>query len=120
MWGLVVISLMLLVFFFTKSKSNFFQQPKKTLQCKRELLGSVLNDFEVKMQWPFIEAYDYFTDFPVQFDGATIVKDIPTIRGLDAPQCSTTINISKLIFGPVGALYKKSKVIGITAEIWSS
>lgn len=85
MWGLVVISLMLLVFFFKKSKSNFFRQPKMALQYKRQLLWSVLKDFEVQKQWPFIEAYDYFMENPTQFDGATIVKDVPTIRGLDAP-----------------------------------
>lgn len=85
MWGLVVISLMLLVFFFKKSKSNFFQQPKMALQYKRQLLWSVLKDFEIPKQYDFMEAYDYFMDNPSQFDGATIVKDIPTIRGLDAP-----------------------------------
>lgn len=55
------------------------------LQFKRKLLLNVLEDFKVQNLWWFVEAYDYFMKNPSQFDGATIVKDIPTINALDAP-----------------------------------
>jgi len=66
------------------SKCNFFNQDKETLQKKRIKLLNVLIDFEIKDIYKFMEAFDYFCQYPDKFDGATIVKDLETIKGLDA------------------------------------
>jgi len=66
------------------SKSKFFYQSKYKLKAKKEQLIRVLIDFDIKDIYKFIEAFDYFCKNPEKFDGATIVKDLETIKGLDA------------------------------------
>jgi hypothetical protein len=79
------ISIVILLISWKKSKSNFFQQDRETLAEKRKLLIQVLRDRGVK-EFHFIWAYDMLRKYPnlYKFDGATIVADIDTIRGLDA------------------------------------
>lgn len=67
------------------SRNSFFKKEKGTLRIKLRLLLEVLKDAQVKDIERFKLAYDYFTYFPEDFDGATIVKDLDTIRDLDAP-----------------------------------
>lgn len=67
------------------SRNDFFKQERSVLMDKRERLVSVLLDFNVMDIDRFLLAYDYFVEFPEDFDGATIVKDLDTIYNLDAP-----------------------------------
>lgn len=67
-------------------KCDFFSQDAETLESRKTHLASVLFDFGFSMQEvsEIMLAYDYFIDNPTQFDGASIVKDLDTINGLDA------------------------------------
>lgn len=70
-----------------KSKSRFFEQSREVLLEKRKLLELVLKDRnlpEIKINIILV-IYDIFKNYPniFKFDGATIVADIDTIKGLD-------------------------------------
>jgi len=84
-------SIIILVFYFfwlyKKSKNNFFKQDRELLAYKRSQLINVLDDFNIKDKHRYLEAFDAFKNHPqiYQFDGATIVKDLHTIYGYDAP-----------------------------------
>lgn len=67
------------------STSNFFHQDRETLATKRHLLYLLLVDYEVKNIDHWMKVFDYFRNNPSQFDGATLVKDLTTINGYDAP-----------------------------------
>ena len=78
-------ALAIVFYFFKKSKSDFFLQDRETLAKKRHQIIMVLrfkglNTAEINK---FTEAYDYFRNNPKKFDGATIVKDLHDIKGLD-------------------------------------
>lgn len=67
------------------SKSHFFNQPAEVLSSKRRQVDQLLklkgySDSQISI---YIEAYNYFCINPSQFDGATIVKDLIDIPGLD-------------------------------------
>jgi len=67
------------------SNSTYFYQSKETLL---KLRGNVILLLELKgynhhQVTIYLEAYDYFCQNPSQFDGATIVKDLVDIPGLD-------------------------------------
>lgn len=67
-----------------KSK-DFFKQNKTELSRKRELLILYFRSQEMdeqRVEWYF-KAYDYFTENPTKFNGATGVKDLHHINGLD-------------------------------------
>ena len=76
-------------YLYNNSTCNFFKQDREVLSDKRQLLSKVLKDFEVDVdndnRW--LTSFDNFRDYPdlYDFDGATIVKDIYTINGYDAP-----------------------------------
>lgn len=72
---------------FKTSKSTFFLQSKKELENKKQLMGLVLDDYKFSDNqiYDFFKAYNYFTEYPKEFDGATIVRDFNTIKNLDAP-----------------------------------
>jgi hypothetical protein len=82
---LISILTVILLISWKKSKSTFFQQDRDVLAEKRKLLIQVLRDRDVK-EFHFIWAYDILRKYPnlYKFDGATIVADIDTIKGLDA------------------------------------
>lgn len=84
----IVLLLHLVLFYFLKrSKSDFFKQSNSVLSRKRNQLIAVLNDFEIPKE-DFIRhlnAFDYFYKNKTDYDGATIVKDLQTIGGYDAP-----------------------------------
>lgn len=68
------------------SKNNFFSQEKSVLDEKRkelEYLISVLWDRNDSVKDLYLKIYDFFCENPKQFDGATIVKDLCIIKGLD-------------------------------------
>lgn len=68
------------------SKNNFFSQDKITLSEKRkelEYLISVLWNRDTFVKEMYLEIYDFFCENPKEFDGATIVKDLCIIKGLD-------------------------------------
>ena len=85
--GVIITTLILAIvfYFFKKSKSNFFEQDREILAKKKHqvimlLRFKGLNTQEINK---FTEAYDYFKNNPKKFDGATIVKDLHDIKGLD-------------------------------------
>lgn len=67
------------------SKSNYFVESFLVINAKRRLLFEVLKDFRVQDAERFLKSFDYFAHFPYDYDGATLVKDIHTINGYDAP-----------------------------------
>lgn len=79
--------LIYVVWLYFKSKNTFFEQDRETLAIKRQYLVKVLDDFKVKNANDWLDVYDAFKNYKkyYQYDGATIVKDIPTIKGYDAP-----------------------------------
>lgn len=70
-----------------KSKSKFFEQSRDVLYDKSKFLIEVLKDrrLDSKEISYIIWCYDNFRKYPnlFSFDGATIVADIDTIKGLD-------------------------------------
>lgn len=68
------------------SKNDFFLQDKKILDGKRkelEYLVSILWNRKNYVKETYLTIYDFFCENPNKFDGATIVKDLCIIRGLD-------------------------------------
>jgi hypothetical protein len=67
------------------SQSDFFSKPKEILSKSRNKLIAIL---DLKGYLPdeiavYLRAFDYFCAHPLEFDGATIVKDLVDIPGLD-------------------------------------
>lgn len=85
MYLLIYITFLLLYYFFKRSKSTFFSQSRETLAEKRHEMIMLLNYKGLTSEEiePFTDAYDFFCKFTTKFDGATIVKDLHDIRGLD-------------------------------------
>lgn len=83
----IALILSYVIWLYFKSKSNFFEQDRETLADKRQLLEKVLNDFKVKNVSEWLDVYDAFKNYKkyYKYDGATIVKDLHTINGYDAP-----------------------------------
>lgn len=67
------------------SKSSFFKQPQNVLNDKFNHVIALFGHkgFREDQYSLFLTAYRYFIDHPSQFDGATIVKDLYDIKGLD-------------------------------------
>ena len=86
-YTIAILILFYAVWLYKKSRNDFFLNEKGFLAHKRQHLIYVLNDFNVKDLNRWIEAYDSFKNYPniFQYDGATIVKDLHTIYGYDAP-----------------------------------
>lgn len=86
---LIGLLLVYAVVLFLKSKNNFFTQDREVLAEKRQHLIKVLLDFNIdaKNDKRWLRAFDSFRDLPsiFQYDCATIVKDLHTINGYDAP-----------------------------------
>lgn len=67
------------------SKSKYFHQSREALkEGQRKLIAFLklwnYSDMQISV---YEKAYEYFCDFPEDFDGATIVKDLYHIPGLD-------------------------------------
>ena len=84
---LIILLLLILFYLLKKSKSEFFFQDREVLAEKRHHLIEVLYDFEISQKKinDQLEAFNFFAANPSLFDGATIVKDLPTIKRLDLP-----------------------------------
>lgn len=86
----IVISLLLiyLIWLYFKSDNKFFTQDREVLAEKRQLLIKILEDRNISKitKNTLLGAFDAFRDFPsiYKFDGATILADLETIKGLDA------------------------------------
>lgn len=67
------------------SKSDFFKQPKKVLFLKKEqvIRFLALKGYNSEQIEVYLKAYNYFCENPEKYDGATIVKDLCDIKGLD-------------------------------------
>jgi hypothetical protein len=64
------------------SKNSFFKQEASVLKRKREEVKRLLYFKEVHSS-VYLKAYDYFCENKMDFDGATIVKDLDDIPELD-------------------------------------
>jgi hypothetical protein len=85
----LIISILLIiyiVYLVKNSKSSFFLKSKEELAKDWYLLELILIDFNFTQKeiLNFARAYNYFTENPKEFDGATVVRDLDTIKGLDA------------------------------------
>lgn len=67
------------------SKNHFFTQPKEILKRKRLEVSFLLSykGYSYEQIEIYLNAYDFFTIMPSEFDGATIVKDLMDIIDLD-------------------------------------
>lgn len=67
------------------SKSNYFNQDKETLATCREKVIQylILKGYELSGIAIYLKAFDYFVENPNGFDGATLVKDLCDLPGLD-------------------------------------
>ena len=67
------------------SKSTFFLKSDAELVVLRSTLDTymITQGFSSKKRDIYLTAYDYFCICPMDFDGATIVKDLNHIPGLD-------------------------------------
>lgn len=68
------------------SKNKFFFQPTNILLKNKTKLIYLLRDIwqrDEKIIQIYLDAYKYFMDNPSDYDGATIVKDLKAIPGLD-------------------------------------
>ena len=85
---LISLVLIYLIWLYFKSKNNFFFQSRDVLSEKRQLLIKVLEDrgLSKKEVNHILDCFNLLRDFPsvYKFDGATIVYDLETIKGLDA------------------------------------
>lgn len=86
MWySIIIFTLLALIYFKVKSNSTFFSQDDYALEMYRDAMVKLLqikgrNQFEINR---YLEAYDFFCNFSNKFDGATFVKDLNDIPGLD-------------------------------------
>lgn len=67
------------------SKSDFFKQSGHVLICKQKYVHNLLEakGYSLAKIELYKEAYVYFSNNPNDFDGATFVKDLNDIIGLD-------------------------------------
>ena len=67
------------------SRSNYFYQSKDVLNHNQKVMVRYLVDMNYTMMQVGIyeKAFEYFCENPNKFDGATIVKDLCHIPGLD-------------------------------------
>lgn len=83
----IILALIFYVIYLLKnSKSDFFNKSKTELNIIwLELIQPLLINYGFTRldKIRFREAYNYFIENPSEFDGATIVKDITQIKGLD-------------------------------------
>ena len=67
------------------SKSTYFTQSPRALSLKRRDINRLLlaKGYSFQQATIYLKAYDYFCMRTMDFDGATIVKDLCDILGLD-------------------------------------
>ena len=67
------------------SKNDFFKRDSVSLKADRIKVSIILTlkGYTSEEVVPYLRAYDYFVINPNEFDGATIVKDLDDIPGLD-------------------------------------
>ena len=75
-----------------RSKSNFFLQPGKSVEERRKFLSEKRKDvdtlltiwgYELSQRHIYLVAYDYFTLFPTEYNGASMTEELCDIPGLD-------------------------------------
>lgn len=85
---LIALFLIYFIWLYFKSSNDFFSQDIETINFKRHLLELILIDRNVSKitRNTLLDAFDAFRDNPdvFKFDGATILADLDTIKGLDA------------------------------------
>jgi hypothetical protein len=87
MYTISILALAVLLISWKKTKNTFFQQSREVILEKRQLLELVLKDRNLSkiQRTTILSIFDNFAKYPTiyKFDGATIVADIDTIKGLD-------------------------------------
>ena len=83
---IIFFCILLLLFFKKKSRSDFFKQDEFALSVYRDYLEKLLKikGRDINEINQYLKAYDFFCRYSTKFDGATIVKDLHDIPGLDA------------------------------------
>ena len=86
-YTILILALAVLLISWKKTKNTFFQQSREVILEKRHLLELVLKDRNLSkiQRTTILSIFDNFAKYPniYKFDGATIVADIDTIKGLD-------------------------------------
>lgn len=86
MWYTIIIAIaILLIYFYKKSKSKFFEQDDYALEMFREKMVILLQikDRTKAEISNYCAAYDFFCMNAYKFDGATFVKDLYDLPSLD-------------------------------------
>lgn len=67
------------------SNSRFFYSSTEDLGKTKDIMVNFLINHNTKNSVidVYIEAFDYFTNYPYKFDGATILKDVKVVPNLD-------------------------------------
>lgn len=67
------------------SKSNFFSSPESVLIKTRHAIKNLLyaKEYAAEQINIYLKAYDFFCRNPFMYDGATIVKDLIDVPGID-------------------------------------
>lgn len=91
------------------SKSDFFKQDNYTLLLKRSSVQNILSYLEIPEN-NILKAYDYFSIYPDKFDGATIVKDLCSIRDLDLAALEHDYNYIVLLSKYKGLKWLQKKI----------
>jgi hypothetical protein len=68
-----------------QSSNNYFRQDPAILKANRKKVDEYLflKGYELIQRDIYLMAYDYFTYFPEDFDGATMTEDLPDIENLE-------------------------------------
>jgi len=74
-----------LIYFKIKSKSNFFLKDNYDLELYRDTMYKLLQykGRNIVERHKYLDAYDFFCKFTTKYDGATFVKDLHDLPGLD-------------------------------------
>jgi len=82
-----ILLILYILYLYKNSSSLYFYNTKEKLQDNLNLVISLLKNYQFSNLdiIRITESYNYFIEYPEEFDGATIVKDITQIRDLDVP-----------------------------------
>lgn len=67
------------------SKNNYFKRPKEHLEFSHRQMVKflIIHNYSQMQIGVYEKAFEYFCKYPDKYDGATIVKDLHHIPGLD-------------------------------------
>lgn len=82
---LITVLILVMIFFYKKSKSEFFKQDDYDLELYRDTMYKLLQfkGRNIVERNHYLDAYDFFCSFSTKYDGATFVKDLKDLPDLD-------------------------------------